>query len=56
MQVCSMTPACHQLAIDIFSICFTAGIQLDIQWKPRAESKTLELTTLVGLLIMTIGK
>ena len=24
-QVGSMTPACHQLAIEIFSICFTAG-------------------------------
>ena len=37
-QVGSMTPACHQLAIEIFSICFTAGIQLDIQWIPRAEN------------------
>ena len=25
-QVVSMTPACHQLAIEIFSICFTTGI------------------------------
>ena len=33
-----MTPACHQLASEIFSICFTAGIQLDIQWIPRAEN------------------
>ena len=53
-QVGSMSPTFHQLAIEIFSICFTAGIQLDIQWRPRAQ--TLELTTLVSLLIMTIGK
>ena len=34
----SMTPACHQLAIEIFLICFMAGIQLDTQWIPRAEN------------------
>ena len=37
-QVGRMTTACHQLAIVIFSICFTAGTQLDFQWIPRAEN------------------
>ena len=37
-QVGSMTLECHHLAIEIFSTCFTAGIQLDIQWIPRAEN------------------
>ena len=37
-RVGSMTLKCHQLAIEIFSVCFTAGIQLDIEWIPRAEN------------------
>jgi hypothetical protein len=37
-QVGSMRFDCHKLAIDIFSMCLNAGIQLDIQWIPRTQN------------------
>lgn len=37
-QVGSMRLDCHRLAIEIFSMCFEGGIQLDIQWIPRLKN------------------
>jgi hypothetical protein len=34
-QVGSMKLEYHELAISIFSTCFRANIQLDLQWIPR---------------------
>ena len=36
MQVGSMNFNLHKLAADIFSFCFTFGIELDIEWVPRS--------------------
>lgn len=38
-QVGSMKLDCHKLAINIFSTCARANIQLDLQWIPRSENE-----------------
>ena len=48
IQVGSMKPDLHKIALQVFQVCLDNKIDLDIQWVPRTE---LERADFIGRLI-----